>query len=141
MLQDWPTNRFYRGVVLYHMGRYEEAIDSVKGLSIPWAGQGPLATEALAQVALGNREQAELALASLQQGGAHGFLVGLVQVGLGDAEAAFASFDTISSWTTDADWPVLAARYLFPGVLDGLREDPRYDRLLRNIDRAWGLVI
>ena len=141
LIQDWPTNRFYEGVVLYHMGRYSEAIDILNGLSIPWAGFGPEATLALATAATGDEETASRMLTELENAKAHPFLTGLVHASLGDSEAAFAAIDSIDNWTADADWPVLAARYLFPTVLDPLRSDPRYDRMLRSIDRAWGLVM
>ena len=140
LIQEWPTNRFYEGVVLYHMGRYAEAIDILEGLTIPWTGLGPQATLALAYAASGDFESVSKILAELETGGAHAFLTGLVHAGLGDAETAFDTFESIDNWTIDADWPVLSARYLFPDVLDPLRSDPRYDRLLRNIDSAWGLV-
>ena len=141
LIQDWPSNRFYEGVVLYHMGRYSEAIEILNGLSIPWAGFGPEATLALAHAASGDVETASRILRELENAGAHAFLTGLVRASLGDSEAAFADFESIGNWTTDADWPVLAARYLFPEVLDTLRTDARYDRMLRSIDRAWGLVM
>ena len=80
-------------------------------------------------------------LSQLEVAGAHAFLSALVHAGLGNSDAAFAHIESIDNWTADADWPVLAARYLFPEVLDPLRSDPRYDRMLRSIDRAWGLVM
>ena len=141
LVQDWPTTQFYEGIVLYQMGRYADAKEVLHGLSIPWAGAGPAAAEALTCVALGDMAAASSILEELKESGAHPFLVGLVHAGLGDREAAFAAFDAIDDWTIDADWPVLAARYLFQDVLGDLRTDPRYDRLLRSIDRAWGLVM
>jgi TolB-like protein/Flp pilus assembly protein TadD len=141
LVQEWPTIRFYEGVVLYHMGRYADAKDVLRDLSIPWAGAGPAAAEALASVALGDMAAATSILVELKESGAHPFLVGLVHASIGDYEAAFTEFDSIKDWTIDADWPVLAARYLFQDVLGDLRTDPRYDRLLRSIDREWGLVM
>ena len=54
LIQYWPTTRFYQGVVLYHMGRYQEATDVLNGLSIPWAIGGPEAALALAHTATGD---------------------------------------------------------------------------------------
>ena len=141
LIPDWPTNRFYQGVALYHLQRYADAIDVLSGLSIPWAGFGPEATLAMAHAASGDAATATRMLSALEHAGAHKLLTGLVHASLGDTEAAFADIDAIEDWTTDADWPVLAGRYLFPDVLGPLRSDPRFDRMLRNIDRAWGLVM
>ena len=141
LLQDWPTTRFYEGVVLYHVGRHTEAIEVLNGLSVAWAGEGPLATEALAYAASGDKQTAASILSKLKASNAHAFLVGLVHASLGDREKAFAEFKSIESWTTDADWPILSARYLFPEILGPLRADPRYDRMLRQIDYAWGMVM
>lgn len=141
LVQDWPTIRFYEGIVLYHMGRYSEAKDVLHGLSIPWAGAGPAAAEALACAALGDMVTASSILAELKESGAHPFLVGLVHAGIGDRESAFVEFASIDEWTIDSDWPVISARYLFQDVLGELRKDPRYDRLLRSIDRSWGMVM
>lgn len=141
LIPDWPTNRFYEGVVLYHMGNYADAARVLEELSIPWAGYGPLATRALAHAASGDAATASMFLAEMKDSDAHPFLIGLVLAGLGDSDGAFAQFESIDNWSTDADWPILAARYLFPDVLGPLRLDPRYDRMLRNMDRAWGLVM
>lgn len=141
LVQEWPTTRFYEGVVLHHMGRHTEAIDVLNGLSVAWAGEGPLATEALAYAASGDIQTAASILTQLKASNAHAFLVGLVHASLGDRDKAFSEFESIESWTTDADWPILSARYLFSDVLDPLRADPRYDRMLRQIDLAWGMVM
>lgn len=139
-VSEWPTARFYEAVVLYHLGRYAESISVLEDLSIPWAGAGPRATLALAHAAAGDGGRAWELLGSLVEDDAHPFLVGLVHAALGGDEAAFATFERIDRWTTDARWPILAARYLFPDVLGELREDPRYQDMLREIDRAWGLA-
>ncbi|MDX1555525.1 MAG: hypothetical protein R3212_05815 [Xanthomonadales bacterium] len=140
-LQAWPTIRFYEGVVLHHLGHYQDATERLRGLDIPWAGAGPSATQALSLVDSGEISGAEQILDQMHADDAHPFLQGLVLAGLGDDEGAFAAFESVEDWTTDADWPILSLRYLFPGTLEKLREDPRYDRMLRKIDQAWGLVM
>ena len=135
----WPTTRFYEGVVLYHLQRYVESIEVVSGLSIPWAGSGPLTTVALGHAALGNTDQTAEYLELLRTENAHPFLIGLVHASLEDYEAAFTAFESIEGWTTDADFAILSARYLYPQVLDQIRPDPRFQSMLREISRAWGL--
>ena len=76
----------------------------------------------------------------LRQVEAHPFLVALVRASLGENEAAFLEIESIQDWSINADWPILAARFLFPTETAELRADARYDRMLRHIDRAWRLV-
>jgi len=140
LLQDWSTLRFYEGVVLYHTQQYSEAIDILSGLDIPWTGQGPLSIQAVSHAGNGETTKAQSIIQDLEARKAHPFLVALAYAGLGDSDSAFREIDSIESWTTDADWPILASRYLFPEALAELRADPRYDRMLRRLDRAWGLV-
>ena len=89
---------------------------------------------------MGETEEAWAIIEELQARQAHPFLLALAYASLGENERAFQEIESIKSWTTEADWPILASRYLFPDVLAGLRADPRYDRMLRQLDRAWGLV-
>jgi TolB-like protein len=140
LLQDWPTLRFYEGVILYHLQRYPEALDLLSGLDIPWAGQGPLATEAVARAGMGETDETRSIIDELKAREAHPFLLALAYASIDDNDRAFEEIESIESWSTDADWPILAARYLFPDALAELRADPRYDRMLRRLDRAWGLV-
>ncbi len=140
-VQPWPTTKFYEGVVLYHLGRFEESAAVLNGLSISWAGAGPLSTEALALIGAGEETAARNILTRLRESDAHPFLVGLVLAGLGDTDAALSEFDGIKNWDVNSDWAIIAARYLFPSVLEEARADARFDRLLRNIDRTWGLVL
>ena len=140
LTQAWPTLRFYEGIVLHHLGRFDEAADILQDLKIPWAGEGPLAAEAMSRAAMGDEQAAGSIIGRLRELEAHPFLVALVLAGLGDKEAAFLEIESIQDWSIDADWPILAARFLFPNETASLRADARYDRMLRQLDRAWGLV-
>jgi len=57
---------------------------------------------------------------------------------MGDEQAARSMIGRLRH--LNAHWPILAARFLFPAETGSLRTDARYDRMLRHIDRAWGLV-
>lgn len=135
----WETLEFYEGVILYHLGRHKEAIEMLSGLSIPWAGEGPLATEALALAALGNREESLRLLTIMNQRGAHPFLIGLVQLSLGEREEAWQSFNAAQQWGINTDWPTIAARYLFRDLLGDTVRDTRFIAMLDRIERTWGL--
>ncbi|MBT8054417.1 MAG: hypothetical protein HKN57_08175 [Xanthomonadales bacterium] len=139
-MQAWPTLRFYEGVALHHMGRYDEAAKVLQDLKIPWAGEGPLTTVAMSYAAMGDDQAARSIIGRLRQIHAHPFLVAIVLASLGEKEAAFLEIESIQDWSINADWPILAARFLFPAETASLRVDARYDRMLRHIDRAWGLV-
>jgi len=139
LLPEWSTLNFYEGVILYHLGRYDEAIELLDGLSIAWAGEGPLATTALAHAAAGRDQAAHDILQLLNRQEAHPFLVGLVHLALNENEAAFAAFELAEDWRIGADWPILAARYLFPELLGPARADARFRELLQRIDRTWCL--
>ncbi len=58
------------------------------------------------------------------------FLEIAITAGLNDA------FQRVDRW---GYWPTLSVRYFYPDVLRPLRDDPRYQELLREVDRSWGL--
>lgn len=135
----WDSDELYKGVLLYHMGRFQEAIDSLENLSVPWAGEGALATVGLAQAGMGNDGEAHRILTELEELNAHPYLIGLVEVSLGDREAAWQSFESALVWDADSDWPTLAARYLYRDLLGEMAQDQRFINLLARINQAWGL--
>jgi serine/threonine-protein kinase len=132
---DFATTHFYEAVALYHLGRMAEAKSILQDLAVPWAGSGPLSTMALAHVATGDTAHARELLDQLSEVD-QPFDTGLVLAALGEEQLAFEAFQEVDRWEA---WPTLAARYLYPEILGPLREDPRYELLLRNVDRSWGL--
>ena len=59
---------------------------------------------------------------------------------LGEVDAAFETLSTVEEWS-DVN-PVSSSRrlrYFYPDLVSAFRADPRYDKLIRSLNRAWGL--
>ncbi len=132
---SFTTGRFYEGLALYHLGRFTEAKSVLRNLAAPWAGSGPRATLALAHVASGDSAGARELLARIEEV-ADPFAAGLVHAALGEEEDAFDAIRRVNRWS---DWPTLSVRHFYRDVWGPLRDDPRYQELLREVDRTWGL--
>jgi len=132
---SWETGRFYEGLSLYHLGRFAEARSVLEGIAVPWAGSGPLATLALVHVASGDTAEARDLLARFERS-LDPFAAGLVLAALGDEDGAFDAFESVDNWS---DWPTVSVHHLYENVWAPLRDDPRYQELVREVDRTWGL--
>jgi len=132
----WPTTLFYQGLILYHQDSYREAGEIVKNLSVPWTGEGPQALQALSEMKTGNIKSAERVIAKFKRQNDY-FHTGLIYAALGENEKAFKMFKAIETWRP---WPVHAMYYLFPEILQGIRTDPAYGKILNNLKRSWGLT-
>ncbi len=133
---EWASPTFHKGLVLYHLQRFEECIDALDGLSAPWSGKGAEATVALARIRINHEEAARKTLSGFEEEEAH-FAAGLLQAALGEMDRAFASFARITYWD---DWPTLAAFHYYPDVLGPLREDVRWSDVMRSLKRDRGLA-
>ncbi|MGI9190020.1 MAG: adenylate/guanylate cyclase domain-containing protein [Longimicrobiaceae bacterium] len=132
----YGTVRFYEALSLYHLERFEEAMGILEQLDEVWAGAGPMATYALAQLASGREMEARRQIDRLE-GTRDFFALGLVYAALGDLEDAFAAFQRVDRvWY----WPALAVHHYYGEVWAPLRSDPRYDELLEMVKRSWGVV-
>ncbi|TDJ30836.1 MAG: TIR domain-containing protein [Gammaproteobacteria bacterium] len=134
-LPSWPTGKLYEGLALYHLARLTEAHSVLQHLSVPWTDSGASAAQALVLVATGDLFEARVRLAQIEQTDDL-FSAGLIYAALGETDRAFAVFERIDQWRA---WPTLAMRYYFPNVLSPVRNDVRYQKLLREIDRSWGI--
>ena len=134
-LQPNFPGELYEAIALFELGRSEETASLLRGASVPWAGSGPVSSLAVVQATNGNLAEAREILQQLEQSDDH-FGVGLVRAALGDVDGAFAAFRETEDW--DA-WSTLALRYFFRGVLDPVRQDPRFAEVLEAVDRSWGV--
>ena len=138
--------RFGRSLVLYHARAWDE-LDAMVRDALKRQGDdalGPLGHFYPARIAVlrGDTASAREHLAAIQGEDAAdgGFLIeGLTHAALGQADRAFGAWGHLK-------WPDAASglnawtfRYLFPDVLDPLRDDSRYEQLIRRMNRAWGL--
>ena len=136
VLPSWPTGEMLEGVSLFHLSRYDEARTVLEGVSVAWTEAGAEAAYALSLIATGDPGSARDELTRIEKTGDL-FSVGLVHAALGEKERAFEFFQQVDRWR---DWSAIAIRNLYPQVLADIRADGRYERLLRDVDRSWGVV-
>ncbi|MGI9265646.1 MAG: tetratricopeptide repeat protein [Gammaproteobacteria bacterium] len=136
ILPSWPTASFMQGAALYHLSRYEEARAVLEGVSVDWAEDGAEANYALALVATGDSTGARDQLAQIEKSDDL-FAAGLVYAALGEKERAIERFQQVDRWR---DWPAIAIRSLYPRALGEVRADSRYEQIVRDVDRSWGIT-
>ena len=138
---DYGLAHFMEGLVLYHRGRFEDASSSMgRALSLVPSTGTPSHAEIRAVLAAAHaaRDEEDRAreVGELIDGDQEPFSAGLVHAALGEEDAAFASFERVEDW---GSFSVDHLRYFCPGVLGPLKRDPRYEELLRTVNRFWGL--
>lgn len=132
----WTTPRFYKGLILHQMGQYREAKSVLKDLIATWAGEGPLATTALCHAADGNHGKARELLDHFKSNKSH-FAAGLVHAAFKEYDKAIEQFLVIEQWH---EWPTQAIYFLYPDVLDAIRNHQQYSDIIKNVRRSWGQV-
>jgi TolB-like protein/Flp pilus assembly protein TadD len=139
---EYGLAHYMEGVVLHHRGRLDDATAALQRClsRVPPRGT-PTHAEVRAALAVtraagGDRETARERGEQIGRAEAP-FSRGLVHAALGAPERAFACFEEIRDW---GSFTTEHARYFFPDALGPLREDPRYDELLRTVNEYWGLA-
>lgn len=138
---EYGLTHFMEGLVLYHQGRL---VAAASALQQALSGLSPRGTPTHAEVraglavmhaVAGDTSQTRTLLDQIDETDAP-FSAGLVHAALGDSDAAFNAFERVRTWGT---FETEHIRYFFPDVLGPLRNTPRYDALIRRVNRAWGL--
>ncbi|MDX1394792.1 MAG: protein kinase [Gemmatimonadota bacterium] len=135
---SFPMAHVDEGLILADAGRLDEARDALqRGLDLAVdgsfaAGLG-LAGMGVTHAYAGDAVRAREVLAALAEDGDTPMWEALVLSALGDVDAAFEALERVE-WDFVMKWDLL----VFP-FFDALREDPRYDELVRENNVRWGL--
>lgn len=121
---------------LYHLGRFEEMRARIRAEGDSVA-ERPLVALAAAQ--RGDSGAAERLLATIQQDEAP-MTAAVLHAALGNEDETYANLEQeleqqMGLWNHGA----IFVRHFFSEILDPRREDPRYEQLIRDLNRAWGL--
>lgn len=131
---DWNTLVFYQALALMSLNRFSEAKSLLDGLSVPWAGNGPLATLAICHInqnEIVEAEKIEHTLISEEDN----FAVGLIRASLGDPNQALNHFLKVEYWD---DWETLSIYYLNKDILGTIKNDSRYEKILNQVKKSRG---
>jgi TolB-like protein len=139
---QFAYSRWVLGLALFHLGRRDEAIQELINLEddaldpwptfLPWARLG----RGLHGLAAGDEEGARDVVAELSRMEAP-FEKGLLLQALGETDDALEAFGRAAPFFWD---DALALRYFDAELLGRpLRTDPRFQELLAELDRSWGI--
>lgn len=132
---DYPWAHLIEGQAMSLMGRHDSALVALRrGVEHASDRARPRHRGwlALAHAAAGDTARA-LELADRVAAAGHGYGEGIAHVGLGELEDAFEAFRR-------ADWNSMHTPALrYHPALAPVREDPRWEALVGEVDRVWGL--
>jgi tetratricopeptide (TPR) repeat protein len=125
-------------VALSRGGRYDEALAALdRGLGLAAPGDGVrqlhLGKPAVTHLRRGDTTRARTLLDTLAQNGESHYAQAEVHAALGERDAALADLQKVE-WAK-----FLTAELRYGPALDALRNDPRFQQILRAVNRTWGL--
>ena len=129
---DWNTLHLYQALALMELKRFSEAKSILDGLAVPWAGNGPLATLALCHIMQNEIDEAEKIEQTLKSKKDH-FAFGLIRAAFGDPNHALNLFQKVEYWD---DWEILSIYYLNKDIIDPIRNDSRFEEILKQIKKC-----
>jgi len=136
---EWGEVYAFEGLILYHDKQYPEAMnallkaDSLIGSESKsvWLPDIAAMVE-LVQIATGKTDIN--VLKRIRSSKQDPFWSGLVEAAKNRPDSALTLYQDIDQFSM---WPNLALRYYFPGILDPLRNDPRYQSIIENMNQQW----
>lgn len=135
MYPEREAGAVLQGLALLHLKRWDEVRELARERRAQsddppgWTTVFP----ALADVEVGDTAAARNRIEELRAEDDN-FGAAVVHAALGDVDAAFKTFKTPPNLRTN-----VTLRYLYPDLLSRFRSDPRYEALIEEINRYWGL--
>jgi tetratricopeptide (TPR) repeat protein len=123
--------------VLYALGRYEEAAAATEDEERFAASGHGRAYLAAIETAMGDTARARERLAELEKTEAPPIVLAYAYAAIGDVDRTLAAFERVENWDSIATGTL---RYgIFPEGMKRIRNDPRYEALIREVNEYWGL--
>jgi TolB-like protein len=131
---EWATPKFYKGLALFELDQYSEAASVLQNLKSPWAGVGPMATEALCYFAMGMKEKVIDFFDHFKNNG-NLFAAGLIHAAFNETGKAIEYITKINYWD---DWPTLSIYHLYPEILKPVRNHERFPEIIKMVEKSRG---
>ena len=132
--EEFTTAYLYKAMALYHLERYDETLETLKELEVPWSGAAVPTMRGLCHYSLGNTAEFNKILLRLESD-KHDFGRALLLSAKGDYAQANNLIKSIQVWDF---WPTLSMYYMFPNELRVIRNNPNYNDVIAKVRQSWG---